>query len=197
MVEAFRPVDRAAVEGCLDELGLRLTLAVADADGDPAAEAKTLGFLLGEQEDFRGAPADEFSDPESSFIDTVLRRRRGLPIVVSAVYLEVARRAGVRLGGIGYPGHYLVAHFGTVPPLVLDPYRGGCPAGVHVPPSMLASQAAPAIVHRMLNNLESVFMARGAFAEAARTAEMRSLLVPPDSRPAYRTRARRLSARLN
>ena len=58
-------------------------------------------------------------------LDRVLERRRGLPILLSAVYVEVARRADVPLAGVGLPGHYVVGHFGGAEPLLLDPFNGG------------------------------------------------------------------------
>ena len=45
-------------------------------------------------------------------LDLVLARRTGLPILLSVVYVEAARRAGIRLSGVGLPGHFVVGHFG-------------------------------------------------------------------------------------
>ena len=58
-------------------------------------------------------------------LDLVLTRRRGLPILLSVVYVEVARRAGIQIAGVGLPGHFVVGHFGTDPPVLLDPFAGG------------------------------------------------------------------------
>jgi regulator of sirC expression with transglutaminase-like and TPR domain len=51
---------------------------------------------------------DEYSHPRNSLLDSVLERRRGIPITLSVVLLEVARRLQVPLDGVGLPGHFLV-----------------------------------------------------------------------------------------
>ena len=57
-----------------------------------------------------------------------------LPILLSVVYAEVARRAGVRISGVGLPGHFVVGHFGTLPPLLLDPFNSGTSIDALSPP---------------------------------------------------------------
>jgi regulator of sirC expression with transglutaminase-like and TPR domain len=72
------------------------------------------------------APAvDDYGHPDSSLLDRVLERRRGLPIVLCAVYMEVARRCGVRIDGVGFPGHFIVSPHDAEPRFFLDPYHGG------------------------------------------------------------------------
>jgi regulator of sirC expression with transglutaminase-like and TPR domain len=74
---------------------------------------------------FAGAPSD-YSHLESSLLPDVLRRRRGLPILLSTVWTEVARRAGVPAYGVGLPGHFVV---GVGDPdgtrVLVDPFTGG------------------------------------------------------------------------
>jgi len=55
----------------------------------------------------------------------VLDRRTGIPITLGVVYMEVARRIGVRATGVGFPGHFLVRLTGEPRDLLLDPYRDG------------------------------------------------------------------------
>jgi transglutaminase superfamily protein len=111
----------------------------------------------------------------------VLERRRGLPILLSAVYVEVARRAGVPLAGVGLPGHYVVGHFGAPEPLLLDPFGGG----VRITPDAPASLVRPWTPHetamRMLNNLVPAFRRRGDLVGALRAAELR-LALPAGAR---------------
>jgi regulator of sirC expression with transglutaminase-like and TPR domain len=74
---------------------------------------------------FVGSPQD-YADLRSSLLPHVLRRRRGLPILLSVVWLEVARRAGIPAYGVGLPGHFVV---GVGDPdgwhELVDPWRGG------------------------------------------------------------------------
>ena len=49
-----------------------------------------------------------YEDPRNSCLNEVLERRTGIPITLSVVYMEVARRAGLRVDGVNFPGHFLV-----------------------------------------------------------------------------------------
>jgi regulator of sirC expression with transglutaminase-like and TPR domain len=101
---------------------------------------------------------DDYYDPANSFIDQVVARRRGIPITLAVLMIEVGRRAGVDVYGIGAPGHFLVGHGDEV----LDPFEGGRPAdvtGIH--PAHLAPVGAHAILARMLANLRQIYQSTG------------------------------------
>ena len=83
-------------------------------------EAPGLRRALADDAGFRGY-GDDYGDLRASLLHEVLRRRRGLPILLSVVYLEVARRAGVPAYGIGLPGHFVVEVAGQL----MDPFYGG------------------------------------------------------------------------
>ena len=68
--------------------------------------------------------ADDYHAVENSLLDRVLARRRGMPITLAVVGLEVARRAGVPMAGIGMPGHFLLRHTGE-PGWFVDAFGGG------------------------------------------------------------------------
>ncbi len=74
-----------------------------------------------------GFEGDEavYDAPFNSYVDRVLERRKGLPILLSLVYLEVARRAGIACDGVNYPGHFLVSSRGHEPRFFVDPFGGG------------------------------------------------------------------------
>lgn len=76
----------------------------------------TLGFD-GDREDY--------GEPKNSLLDQVLERRRGLPILLCAVAMEVGRRAGLALEGVGFPGHFLVSPMASDPRFFVDPFNGG------------------------------------------------------------------------
>ncbi|MFZ0325648.1 MAG: transglutaminase-like domain-containing protein, partial [Actinomycetes bacterium] len=74
---------------------------------------------------FQGDPSD-YDDLRSSLLPDVLDRRRGLPILLSVVWLDVARRVGIPAYGVGLPGHFVVA-VGDPDGYheVVDPFAGG------------------------------------------------------------------------
>jgi transglutaminase superfamily protein len=175
----LRPVDPVAALAALDALGRELADGLAGGDGSPAAEARAVAELLGGRHGFEG-DRDEYDDPANSMLDLVLERRRGLPILLSTVYAEVARRAGVAIHGVGMPGHYVVAHFGARPPLLLDPFaRGVLIEGDVADPGLVRPWTPHETALRMLNNLVGSYRRRGDVGAAIKVAGMR-LALPAD-----------------
>ncbi len=116
---------------------------------------------------------DDYLDPRNSYVHEVLDRRTGIPISLSVVTLEVGRRLGVPLAGVGMPSHFLVRHLAE-PPTFLDPFDGGvrlseagCESifrglggtGTWVP-AYLDPVGPRVILTRMLANLQGIFMPR-------------------------------------
>jgi regulator of sirC expression with transglutaminase-like and TPR domain len=190
----FRPVERQVALAELDRLGVELA---RSAGGPPAEEAAALRELLGARECFTGNRED-YDDPANSMLDLVLERRTGLPILLSVVYVEVARRAGVELAGVGLEGHFVVGHFGVSPPLLLDPFSGGRSVDAGVREHQVRAWGAHETALRMLNNLVRSYAGRGALGRAIRAAELR-LVLPLDTsaRSVLETELRGLRARLN
>jgi regulator of sirC expression with transglutaminase-like and TPR domain len=192
LAAAFRPVDAARALATLDGLGEEVAGVLGSA-GTREAEALVVSAVLGTRHGFRG-DTEQYDRPENSMLDRVLERRRGLPILLSVVYVEVARRAGVPLAGVGLPGHYVVGHFGAPEPLLLDPFGGG----VRITPDAPASLVRPWTPHetamRMLNNLVPAFRRRGDLAGALRAAELR-LALPAGARERDHVRAELASLR--
>jgi Transglutaminase-like superfamily len=195
----LRGIDAAAVRGArarLDALGAELAEAAAGAS-DPHAEARACAELLGERHGFAG-DAEHYDDPANSMLDLVLSRRRGLPILLSVVYVAVARRAGVALAGVGLPGHYVVGHFGASPPLLLDPFAGGAPVAGAPPPAFVRPWGAHETALRILNNLVGSYQRRGNVGAAIAAARMRlDLPLERPLRDGLETELRTLQARLN
>jgi regulator of sirC expression with transglutaminase-like and TPR domain len=128
--------------------------------------------MLFERERFSGNTGD-YADPENAFLDSVLDRRLGIPITLAVVMIEVARRIGVKVAGVGMPGHFLVRDPEAVDAWC-DPFRGGAMydrkgcralfARLHGPEAAFRAEflepiSAHALLARMLTNLE-----RGRFA---------------------------------
>ncbi|MEW2317781.1 transglutaminase-like domain-containing protein [Streptomyces bauhiniae] len=181
-------MDAAQIE--LDELAGRLPY----RPGEPLAWARAVGRLLGGTHGFRGT-AGEYERLESSLLHSVLRRRRGLPILLSVVWMEVARRAGAPVYGVALPGHFVVG-FGTAGDRVLaDPFEGGRvlsgadtellvagATGAPLEPSMLVPAAPLQVIQRILNNIRAWATARPERSDVALWAVELAMLLP--SRPA-------------
>ncbi len=188
------------VDAHLDQLARLADAAtryLLETDDMPAiALARFLFQLVG----FSG-DAEHYTDPRNSFINEVLARRLGIPISLSVVYLEVARRSGVAAEGVGLPGHFIVRATDPEGRVVyLDPFHRGavlseedCRArvrdltGGRLPfhPAFLNPVGRRYILTRMLNNLRHFYLARGDLASAAQIVE-RLLVLSPDDLDAMR-----------
>jgi regulator of sirC expression with transglutaminase-like and TPR domain len=194
----FREVDAPGAIARLDSLGAELSFAAQETDGRPETLAVACRQVLGGAHGFVGDQA-HYDDPDNSMLDRVLARRRGLPILLSVVYVEVARRAGIPLAGVGLPGHFVVGHFGTDPPVLLDPFAGGATISAGVAAGGVRPWSAQEIAMRMLNNLVASYHRRGDLASALRAATMRLELpvAEPGLHDTLKAELRALQARLN
>jgi regulator of sirC expression with transglutaminase-like and TPR domain len=193
----FRTVDTRGAIATLDALGAELARAAERTTGAPHELARVCAQLLGVTHGFAG-DRRHYDDPQNSMLDLVLSRRRGLPILLSVVYVEVARRAGIALVGVGLPGHFVVGQFDTDPPLLLDPFAGGQAVEAEVTRTDVRPWRADEIAMRMLNNLVVSYHRRGDLAAAIRAADMRLSLPAPESlRESLLAELRALRARLN
>ncbi len=84
----------------------------------------TINQYLFQEQGFVGE-VDNFYDPRNNFLNDVLERRRGIPLSLSLLYMEVGQRLGLPLQGISFPGHFLVRLPMEVGHIVLDPFSGG------------------------------------------------------------------------
>jgi regulator of sirC expression with transglutaminase-like and TPR domain len=150
----------------LDELAERH----ADARG-----AGALASALFTTEAYAGNTTD-YSDPRNSLLDDVLDRRLGIPISLSILMIEVGRRTGVALHGVGMPGHFVVGVDGDSETFV-DPFHQGRVLDVEgcrevfaalqgpaapFSPAYLAPTGTRAILLRVLNNLQQAYLERNA-----------------------------------
>lgn len=86
-------------------------------------EARALEAALGRRAGLRGDDADYYGS-QNSLLHSVLERRRGMPILLSIIWMEVGRLAGLSVYGIGMPGHFL-ARVGEAGGVLVDPFSGG------------------------------------------------------------------------
>ena len=176
----------------LYELGLAARERLAqDEETDPVVAFNKFIF---EELGFAGNQTDYY-DPRNSLLSEVLERRTGIPITLSVVYMEIGRRAGLRVEGVGLPGHFIVrAEGGRGEPVLVDPfngrivnaddcqerldtiYGGQAPlTDVHLRPV-----SARDILARLLRNLKGIYAQAGLYRRALSIIE-RILLVAPDA----------------
>jgi regulator of sirC expression with transglutaminase-like and TPR domain len=166
-------LDRAAVVAELEALarplgGGRL------AELPVPLQARALADHLFVREGFHGNSSDYY-DPRNSFLDEVVARRTGIPISLSVLYVEVARRAGVRASPVGFPGHFLVRLDDHDRRILVDPFHGGgaldevalaellrrSGSKLRYSSEMIAPTPVRQVVARMLMNLRGIYAARG------------------------------------
>jgi regulator of sirC expression with transglutaminase-like and TPR domain len=166
------------------------------ADGLPAGDVDAVRRRLYVERGFAGNAVDYY-DARNSFLDDVIARRTGIPITLAVVVMEVARRAGVELVGVGMPAHFLVRS-ATDPSLFLDPFDGivldpdGCRrlfvriagASAAFEPSFLDPVTTRTILARMLANLKSIYASSRDLVNLAWVLRLRLALpgVPDDER---------------
>ncbi|MFM8303940.1 MAG: transglutaminase family protein [Actinomycetota bacterium] len=153
------PVDVAAQLDRLDRL----------ADDVVADDAAGLARALFGTGGFAGNTAD-YGDPRNSYLDEVLARRLGIPITLSVLMIEVGRRRGIPLSGVGMPGHFLVGSDDGF----VDPFHGGAVLdaagarrlfdrthrGAPFADAYLHPVGSRAILARMLANLVATLLGR-------------------------------------
>ena len=115
-------LDIEAELGVLDSLAAGAPRLPGDGR-EPLVSVNNLSEYLFDEIGFRGNK-DDYYDQRNSFLNDVLSRRLGIPITLSLVYIEVGRRLGVPLVGVGMPGHFLVMHQ-REDDLFIDPFEGG------------------------------------------------------------------------
>lgn len=214
--DADLPLDRAAAllaRGiAYPDLDLEVTLAVLDdlADGlrsrlpaspEPRAVAVALRDYLGGELGFRGPASeseDAYYDVRNSYLNDVLGRHVGIPIGLAIVYIEVARRIGFSLVGVGMPLHFVIKHsLGDAPEdgIFMDPFLGGAlltpqqlrqrfeaqfrermPFAEHY----LGAVTKKQLLTRVLNNLRGVYLGRQQLHRALSVLDYLLLIAPWD-----------------
>jgi regulator of sirC expression with transglutaminase-like and TPR domain len=177
----------------LDEMAKEVRSRAGES-ADPARLIATLNFILFNREGLRGNSVDYY-DPKNSFLNEVIERKRGIPISLSVIYMEVGRRAGLNLAGVGFPGHFLVKHMGGEEEIIIDPFHRGAILSpeelqdrldqvyggkVALDKTFLAPASKKHILIRMLSNLKSTYLQQEDFTRALGIVE-RMLILDPSS----------------
>ncbi len=164
-----------------------------NVDLDRYTKVAALNAYLFDELGFVGNEAD-YSDPRNSFLNEVIDRRTGIPITLSLVYMEVARRAGLPVEGINFPGHFLLRcragrRQSYAEDLIIDPFHGGAllshdaavrqsaersglPDSAGIESRLLPRATKRQILSRMLTNLKRVYVNMQSFPQARDIADM-------------------------
>lgn len=163
----------------LDVLAARAE-ALIGMDRSPVNVIESLNEVLFVQEGLRGNEEDYF-DPRNSYLNQVLDRRLGIPISLSVIYMEVAKRINFTVEGIGFPEHFLMKHVAGGREIIIDAFKLGriltlndCQelldtfhnGTVPMNASLLHSMGKRAILTRMLYNLKAVYSQKEQYLKA-------------------------------
>ncbi len=181
MAAIERPgLDPAPYLETLNRLASDLATRLNGAPRGPEFVRLTNQFLFQEL-GFQGNET-QYDDPLNSCLDEVLDRRTGIPITLSVVYIEVARRVGRPVFGIGLPGHFIVQYDDGAYSTFIDPFHAGklltqqdcrqlareiTGVDLALEPATLAPVGNRYILVRMLNNLRAAYFKAKQFAKAA------------------------------
>ena len=138
----------------------------------PLQIIKAINHYLFERFNFQGNHQDYYS-PENSYLNRVIEQKKGIPITLSVVYLEIAKRLNFPMVGIGMPGHFLIRPDFENAGIFVDVFNQGeilfeqdCEAKlrqlyqkeVRLKPHFLAPVNNHQILARMLNNLKQIYL---------------------------------------
>ncbi|HZT08101.1 MAG TPA: transglutaminase-like domain-containing protein [Chloroflexota bacterium] len=197
--EEYPQLDVGSYLSRIDSLADGIRERVDNAE-DARAAGTALARFLHHEEGFRGDEEDYY-DPRNSFLNEVMDRKRGIPVTLSILYIEIARRLGLPVSGVGLPGHFLVrlSDAGTF----VDPFTGqvdlqeaDCAERVRAihggrlkfERNMLTALSNRQILVRVLRNLREIYRER-ADTHRQLAALDRIVLLHPQDHHARRDRA--------
>jgi regulator of sirC expression with transglutaminase-like and TPR domain len=207
--DAYPDLNSAAYLDRLDTMASVIRSRLA-ADAFIEQKIVALNHYLYRELGFAG-DTENYYDPRNSYLNDVIDRKRGIPITLGVLYIEIGRRLGLALQGVSFPGHFLVKLKVKRGQLVLDPFAGGAPQGeddlkkrlLQVLPrsetgdgdesealdldAYLGAATPREIIARVLRNLKAIHL-NGERFEAALAVLNRIMVVAPDSTDAVRDR---------
>jgi regulator of sirC expression with transglutaminase-like and TPR domain len=182
----------------LDQLAEDVRDRLSDETAPPVVLEELLKVVF-EKHRYQGN-RDAYYDPRNSFLNDVLDRRKGIPLTLGIVLLEVGWRLGLPLEGVNFPHHFLVRYSGDVLQMLIDPFDSGrvrfqdeaqsfldrvYGGMVRVRSSYLEAASKRDMLVRLLTNLKSLYSNLGDNVRAVAAAE-RILLLRPDKHHEHR-----------
>jgi regulator of sirC expression with transglutaminase-like and TPR domain len=179
----YPSLDPVPYVAALDRMGQEAAARLQQVGDD---SVRAFNEYLYDEQGFAGN-RERYDDPRNSFINEVLDRRIGIPISLAVIYLEVARRAGLEVDGINFPGHFLLraresgARDAASELVIIDPFHGGAQLSEYDCRQLLRQHVGDAaafdgslldpatrheIVVRMLVNLKRLYVRMRSFPQA-------------------------------
>ena len=188
--DAYADLDIEAYLQQLNQMAEELQSQIGE-EADTSEQINYLNHYLFETQGFVGSSQEHYYDARNSYLNEVLERKIGIPITLSIVYIEVGKRIGLPLVGVGFPGHFIVKHRNLE--AVIDPFEKGqilsdadlserlrqiFRESVPMHPRFLQAVTNKEILARMLRNLRQIYFREEKYEKAVRTAERIAWLAP-------------------
>jgi len=203
--DEYPELDVQRVLGDVDQLLARLKRRLP-ADASALQRLRLLNQFFFRELSF-GGNLNDYYDPDNSYLNAVLRTRRGIPITLAVIWLELAQGLGLHARGVAFPGHFMVKVTLPKGQVIIDPFTGqslsreelserlepyrqrsGLVDEFEVPMGLYLQSATPReIIARMLRNLKEIYKGQS---DAARLIAVldRLLVLQPQAWSEYRDR---------
>jgi regulator of sirC expression with transglutaminase-like and TPR domain len=173
----------------------RIASAVIRRSGDDADVTRmiaALNYVLFQELGFRGNQ-QHYYDARNSFLNEVIDRKLGIPISLSLLYMEVGRRLGLNVDGVGFPGHFLVKVGERETEIIIDPFNAGTIKSresldemlyglyggrIGFRAEFLEAVTKKQLLTRMLTNLKAIYWNEGNLAKSLSVVERLLILDP-------------------
>jgi regulator of sirC expression with transglutaminase-like and TPR domain len=203
--DEYPELDVQRVLGEVDQLLARLKRRLA-SDAPALQRLRTLNQFFFRDLSF-GGNLNDYHDPDNSYLHAVLRTRRGIPITLAVIWLELAAGLGLQAKGVAFPGHFMLKVTLPKGQVIIDPFTGqslsreelsqrlepyrqrsGLVDDFEVPLALYLQAASPReIIARMLRNLKEIYMSQEDHARLIAVLD-RLLVLQPDSWSDHRDR---------
>ena len=203
--DEYPELDVQQVLGDVDQLLARLKRRIP-ADAPPLQRLRVLNQFFFRDLSF-GGNVNDYYDPDNSYLNAVLRTRRGIPISLAVLWMELAQGLGLHARGVGFPGHFMVKVNLPKGQVVIDPFSGqslsreelaerlepykhrsGLVDDFEVPLGLYLQAATPRdIIARMLRNLKEIHRAQEDWQRLIAVQD-RLIVVLPEAWGEYRDR---------
>jgi regulator of sirC expression with transglutaminase-like and TPR domain len=196
--DEYPELDVQRVLGEVDQLLARLKRRLA-SDAPALQRLRALNQFFFRDLSF-GGNLNDYYDPDNSYLHAVLRTRRGIPITLAVIWLELAAGLGLQARGVAFPGHFMVKVTLPKGQVIIDPFTGqslsreelsqrlepyrqrsGLVGDFEVPMGLYLQSASPReIIARMLRNLKEIYISQEDHARLIAVLD-RLLVLQPDS----------------